>query len=128
MANPGWSWQQALHDALSAALGIPIYDGAVPDGAQHPYAVIGREVTTNHGGLTARRVDGLVHVTVWSTHTGRQEMRQILAAIDAALHNKRLPMDEGQRATARIQRTRITMEPDGQTHRGLVVVRVTTEH
>lgn len=127
MTDPSLATQAGLYQLLTAALDCPVYD-AVPEGAAPPYVVIDYEVASNADMLNRRMDRRLLYLSVWSTYQGQREVKEIMAAITAALHNARLAIPSGRSTQIRIQRTSTNREPDGRTYQGQVVLSLLTPH
>lgn len=127
MTDPSLATQTGLYQLLTAALDCPVYD-AVPADAAPPYVVLDYEVTTNADMLNRRMDNRLLYLSVWSNYQGQREVKEIMAAITAALHNARLVIPSGRSTQIRIQRTSTNREPDGRTYQGQVVLSLLTPH
>ena len=84
--------QAALYAALSGHIGAPVYD-YVPPGAAMPYVVIGHLTETPDDLHDREGSDVTATLHIWSDATGTRETNEILAAMDAALHHRRLVVD-----------------------------------
>lgn len=142
MTDPSLPLQEALYarlrsDAALTALlaphadadigGSAVYD-AVPQNARFPYVTLDREVKRNADHLNGRLDLRFVYLNVWSDHPGQQEVKQIIAAIDAALHEQPLPLSTGRVASVRVQDTDTARDADGRTYMGRVTLRIYTQH
>lgn len=130
MADPGWATQKAIYTALTAGSPAPafaVYD-AVPAGAAYPYVVLSGHQAVPDDPLASRRDERWFYLSVWSTYKGQKEVLEIMAEIDARLHQQRLPLETGRMVRAYVTRKLTLAEPDGATWQGQVTVRVITEH
>ena len=127
MTDPSWSLQQALYQALSAALPCPVYD-AVPQGAAYPYVTIDREVRRNADFLNSRLDERFVYLNVWSDYPGQKEVKEIIAAIDAALHRQPLEIADGRVVSCIVRDTDTSRDADGVTYMGRVTLQILTQH
>ena len=127
MTDPSLPLQKAILEALQTALDTPVYDD-VPQGAAYPYVVISNQVIRPDDPLTRRRDDRFVYLSVWSEYAGQFEVLNIMAAIDATLHQARLPMESGRMVRSYVVRKITQREPDNKTFMGMTTVRVITEH
>lgn len=84
--------QAAIYQALNGHVGAAVYD-YVPPGTPYPYVVIGHltEVPDDLHDREGSDVTATLHI--WSDATGTKEVNDILAAMDAALHHRRLTVD-----------------------------------
>lgn len=120
-----WSVQAAIYAALTG-VGIAsgrIYDD-VPQNPTFPYVTIG-ESQSLAADITCR--DGeeeYVDLHIWSQYSGQKELKDIAAAIHAALHGVSLSAAGRSSAHAFIQSVRTMRDPDGVTRHGVVTVRV----
>ena len=127
MADPSLALQQALFARLNAELSCPIYDGAPLD-APKPYVSIDSEVVANSDFLASRRDTRLFYLSVWSAKQGQAEVKQVMAEIDTALHERPMPLETGRVISVRVDRKQSNREPDGVTYQGAVTLRIITEH
>lgn len=127
MTDPSWPLQQALYSALEAALSCPVYD-AVPQGAAYPYVVLGDEVRRNADPVSGRRRDiRYRYLSIWSQHKGQREVMQIIAAIDAALHEQPLTLSTGDVVSVRVDNSSTSRDADGETYMGRVTLKILTQ-
>ena len=133
--DPGQATQEAIVAALKAELvdsspnrATGIYDGVAPPGTPAPYVTFGDENTVPLNFLVAVKEDRFIQCGVWSTARGKHEIRAIFKGFYRALHNKRLPLSEGNMVVCQVERTRITRDADDVTFMGSVTLRVMTEH
>lgn len=127
MADPTLFLQAALLDTLNAALSCPVYD-AVPQNASYPYVTIDREVKRSADFLASRMDERYLYLAVWSQHQGQKEVKEIIAAIDAALHRQRLTLDSGSVVSCIVQDTDTVRDADGKTYMGRVTLQILTQH
>ena len=126
MADP----TQALHEALLIKLNdlctCAVWD-AVPQNAPYPYVVVDNYNRENMDGLTARRDDRQVYLSVWSEVAGQAEVNSILEEI-GQLHNADLPLTTGTVASLRVMRSDTNRDADGVTFMGRATLRILTSH
>lgn len=127
MADPTLALQKALLAALDTGLSCEVYD-AVPQDAAYPYVTLDTTAVDNDDYLRGRRDLRFVYLTVWSQQRGQQEVMEIMADIDTALHEKPLTLDTGRVISVRVDRKRTNREPDNETFMGQVTLRVWTRH
>lgn len=127
MADPSLALQQALFARLNAELSCPVYDGAPLD-APKPYVSIDSEVVANSDFLASRRDTRLFYLSVWSAKQGQAEVKQVMAEVDAALHERPMSLETGRVISVRVDRKQSNREPDGVTYQGAVTLRIITEH
>lgn len=126
MTDPSWPLQQALYQALSD-LSCPVYD-AVPQTAAYPYVVLGDEVRRNSDPVSGRRRDTRYrYLNIWSQHKGQSQVMQIMAEIDAALHDKPLTLSTGDVVSVRIDNSSTSRDADGETFMGRVTLKIITQ-
>lgn len=124
---PTWDLQKAIYQELSSALSVPVYD-SVEQGTAMPYVTFDYFDLTNRDMLNQRMDDVVMYFAVWSDYRGQREIMDILAAMDAALHEKRLTLDSGRIAQMRTLTMRTNREPDGLTYMGQYRLGVLIEH
>lgn len=127
MTDPSWPLQQALYQALSNALPCPVYD-AVPQDAAYPYVTIDREVRRGADFLASRMDERYVYLNVWSAYQGQKEVKEIIAAIDAALHRQPLTLATGRVVSCVVRDTDTARDADGTTYMGRVTLQILTQH
>ena len=127
MADPSCALQVALFDRLAAEVSCPIYD-SVPMDAAFPYVSLDYEVSSNDDPLAGRRDIRLFYLSVWSDFKGQEEVKRLMAEIDAATHERPLPLTTGRVVSIRVDRKQTNREPDGVTYKGSVTLRIITQH
>lgn len=127
MADPSFALQVALAARLEAELSCPFWDGA-PLNEPLPYVSLDNEVSTNDDPLSGRRDIRLLYLSVWSDFKGQEEVKRLMAEIDAALHERPMPLSTGRVVSIRVIRKNANREPDGITYQGSVTLRIVTEH
>lgn len=93
-----------------------------------PYVSIDSEVSVNSDILNKRRDTRLFYLSVWSDFKGQEEVKGIMAQIDAALHQRPLPLATGRVISIRVERKQAQRDTDGETYQGSVTLRILTEH
>lgn len=114
-----------LGDGDLAALVSGVYDH-VPEGAEFPYVVLGRDITSSpdntHATLGRRTI---VPVHVWSTYAGSAEVVEILDRIQTLLDHQALTVP-GQRVTSVLhETTQVLDDPDPDIRHGVADFAVT---
>lgn len=127
MADPSFALQVAVFDRLEVEVSCPIYD-SVPMNADMPYVSLDYEITSNNDPLASRRDIRLFYLSVWSDFKGQEEVKRLMAEIDAALHERPVPLTTGRVVSIRVDRKQTNREPDGVTYQGSVTLRIITEH
>ncbi|MCK8685365.1 DUF3168 domain-containing protein [Pseudomonas umsongensis] len=127
MADPSFALQVALFDRLVAEVSCPIYD-SVPMDASFPYVSLDYEISSNDDSLASRRDIRLFYLSVWSDFKGQEEVKRLMAEIDAATHERPLPLTAGRVVSIRVDRKQTNREPDGVTCQGSVTLRIITQH
>jgi hypothetical protein len=127
MADPSFALQVALFDRLVAEVTCPIYD-SVPMDAELPYVSLDYEIAGNDDPLAGRRDIRLFYLSVWSDFKGQEEVKRLMSEIDAALHERPMPLTTGRIVSIRVDRKQTNREPDGVTYQGSVTLRIITEH
>jgi hypothetical protein len=127
MADPSFALQVALFGRLVAEVSCPIYD-SVPMDAPFPYVSLDYEISSNDDPLASRRDIRLFYLSVWSDFKGQEEVKRLMAEIDAATHERPLALTTGRVVSIRVDRKQTNREPDGVTYQGSVTLRIITEH
>lgn len=137
MADPSLAVQGAIYTALGGVSGftingspgttVKVYD-KVPAGAAYPYVTLDSQFVNDADFLASRMDERLFYLNVWSTYSGQAQVWQIMAEIDARLHNQRLALETGTMVICRVKRKRTNREPDNVTFMGQVTLRILTQH
>ncbi|KGK24793.1 DUF3168 domain-containing protein [Pseudomonas plecoglossicida] len=127
MSDPSFALQVALFARLEAEVSCPVFDGAPMDQPM-PYVSLDSEVSIPSDILSKRRDTRLIYLSVWSRFRGQEEVKRIMAEIDAAVHQRPLPLETGRVISIRVDRKQALRENDGETYQGSVTLRVLTEH
>jgi hypothetical protein len=89
-ADASWPLQQAVKAALAAAVSpVPVYDD-VPPGAALPYVLVGDDTSANAGSKDIAGDEFTITVHCWSAARGKQQAKEIMADVYAALHRQTL--------------------------------------
>ena len=123
-----WAVQLALHAALEAAPdleGVRIHDD-VPDEPVFPFVTIGEGRITDYPGLPGAR-EHEVRVHAYSRWGGRAELKRIEAAVRAALHDARLPLDGHRLSQCRHVFSDVIRRPDQDSFHAAMRFRLVTE-
>lgn len=131
--SASWALQKAVHVALtnSAALtvltdGIRVYD-EVPRNATYPYVTHGESVVRDWSTSTDDGHEHSISVHVWSQGAGRKQAHELLGIIEQTLDGQALPLDGHRLITLQHEHSEVRRESDGETWRGLLRLRATTE-
>lgn len=133
MSSASWELQKAVFAALSgdatlASLlgGARIYD-EVPRGAALPYVTLGETSLRDWSTGSEEGHEHILTLSVWSRANGEREVHQILARIDAVLHDAALAPGGVRLVNLRHEFSEVRRDPDGETSRGLLRFRAVTE-
>lgn len=133
MASAGLALQRAVFSALSkdaalvALLGsAKIYDD-VPQRTDFPYVSFGQSTERDWSTATEDGAEHLVTLHVWSRAVGRKEVRTILEAVRAVLHDAVLTLTGHRLVNLRHEFSDTRRDPDGETYHGIVRYRAVTE-
>lgn len=126
--------QEAVYLALSndAALtallgsGNRIYDH-VPAGAALPYVVIGETTAADISGALVDMQEHTLTMHAWSERPTSLEVKQIVAAVRAVLHDARLTLNSGRCPNIRCEYHETMRDPDGISHHGVMRFRAVTQ-
>lgn len=127
----------ALQKALFSHLGsygpltALVGEGGIVDDAEEqlgfPYVTIGDIQSRDWSTQSGRGQEHQVTINVWSRAAGRQEVQQIMGAIDAAL-DEEMPVLAGHRlVNLRPVFWHALRGPDGETYRGIMRLRAVTQ-
>lgn len=133
MASVSWELQKAIHAALVGDSGITallagphIYD-EVPRGREPPYVTIGESLVRDWSTGTEDGHEHFLTISVWSRANGEREVHQVTAAIEGALNGADLILTGARLITLRQEFFEVRRESDGETARGILRFRATTE-
>jgi hypothetical protein len=116
-----------LDDAAVAALvDARVYD-APPRNAAFPYVALGPAGVTDWSTGTEAGAEHALAITVWSRERGKRACHEILAAVEAALHDADLTLSGHALVNLRFERSETRRETDGITWRGTMHFRGVTE-
>lgn len=120
------SIQASVYQLLTSVAGMPpVYDD-VPQGAQFPYIVIGDDISTPFDDDCGVGAETLVTIHVWSTYSGRREVKDILALIYSAMNRAKLPLNNAYTVDCNFDYQDTFLDPDGVTRHGIIRFRLLT--
>lgn len=113
--------------ALTAVLGGTgrIHDHVQP-GSPLPYVTIGDGQAADYGGSDVDAQEHTLTIDCWSETPSSLELRRIMAAVRAALHDADLTLSAGRCANIRQESSQTLRDPDGITHHGVLRFRAVT--
>lgn len=113
-------------DSTLAALGVTVYDNVPPSPAM-PYVRVGEESLVDDGGKDYDAVSRIIGIHAFSNYSGSKEVKDVMSAVDAALHDLPLAVD-GQQVVfiRRSMSPIIILEKDAITRHGVVRFRALT--
>jgi len=117
------SLQQAVFDALVAALSVSVYDH-VPDDAAFPYVVVGEDTLNMWDTKSINGFDAMVTLHTWSRYRGRKECKQIQGNIYDALHDAPLAITGYNHVYTYLDNEDSFLDEDGLTRHGVSRYRV----
>lgn len=123
-----WALQKAIYAALSAdsvlsaLVDTRIHDN-VPGNVLFPYLALGENETRDWPGGMEHRLT----IHVFSRRRGRTETKRIIGAVNAALHDAALTLQDHALVNLRFLDAASRREPDGETWRGTIRFRAVTE-
>lgn len=131
--NPALAVQEALYALLSSdtALlsllgGLHVHDDVPPKRA-FPYVTIGDIETSDWSTQTQRGYEHIVTLNAWSRYAGRKQLHQIIALIDDIIESQALDATGFNIVNQRIVFWTALRDPDGETYRGIMRLRIVTE-
>lgn len=116
-----WGLQKALFAALNEIGDWKAYD-AVPQGAAFPYVVMDGQLANDAQLLSHPREDVRLYLSVWSRVKGQEEVLRIMRAIKDALHNRRLPLEDGYLVSLTVSRMLTQKDIGDETYIGYVTL------
>lgn len=132
-AGASWALQKGVYEtliadtALTGLLGGPRVFDDVPDTAAFPYLTIGDDATSEYLTFSDTGFAHAFAVHVWSRASGRGELKQIAAAVIAALHDAPLVLEDNLLVNLGFLSSLALRESDGRTYHGIVRFRAVTE-
>ena len=131
--NPALDLQGAIYAALSnhvnltTALGGPkIYDD-VPQSTTFPYVTLGEIETRDWDTQTSSGHEHIVTLHGWSKYKGRKQIQTIIAAIDEALDDQNLTLQDHRLVNLHVVFWSAMRDLDGRAYHGIVRLRAVTE-
>jgi Protein of unknown function (DUF3168) len=131
--SASWALQKAVHVALTNASaltaltgGVRVFDD-VPRTAAYPYITHGESVVRDWSTSTDEGHEHSISIHVWSQGAGRKQAHEILGVIGRTLDDQTLPLDGHRLITLHHEHSEVRRESDGETWRGLLRLRATTE-
>lgn len=132
MADRSLQVQKAIVARLKAAsavtsiVGQRIYDRA-PQNVTFPYLRLMDVSSVPFDAEALRGRDMLLQISVFSRAVGRVEARQVMAAINEALHRRDLELEAGVVVLCRVSSARDMADPDDVTTHGIVELQIITD-
>jgi hypothetical protein len=102
--------QTAIYAALNGAIGAAVYD-EVPPGAAGPYVVIGEGTERPWDTMSDSGSEETVTLHAWSKAKGSLQVKALLAAVDAVLHDARLTLTGATMVIMRREFAEVFKEP-----------------
>lgn len=124
---------EAIYDVLAGDAALTAIIGAdkvwdhVRAGAAEPYVVIGETTAVDAGAVGIDAQEHTVTIHAWSITPSSLQVRTIVAAVRAALHDADLTLAAGQCRNLRCEITETMRDPDGVTHHGVLRFRAVTQ-
>jgi hypothetical protein len=115
----------AVRDKLTAALSgvAAIYDD-VPHDADYPYVDIAAQNRAPTDTLRNHGFTFQFFPAIYSHYKGQREVRQILDAIDTALHDAHLVLATGHAVRCQVTEQRCVRDQDGRTYQGGATIEI----
>lgn len=133
MADHAIDLQAAVYAALTADAALTTLIGAgrihdhVPPGAELPYVVIGDGTAVDVSGIGIDAQEHTLTIHCWSEASSTLQVKQMVAAVRAALHDVSLTLAAGQCPNIRCDYHETMRDPDGITHHGVLRFRAVTQ-
>jgi hypothetical protein len=132
MTHPSLALQKAVVAALvadtavGALIGERIYD-APPRDATFPYVTVGQVNTTDWSTGTEAGAEHQLTLHVWSRERGKKQCYAIAEAVEAALHDAALTLEDHALVNIRFEFAETRRDPDGITFHSAIRFRAATE-
>lgn len=134
MSEAMFAVQDAVYDLLvanagmQAVLGNPprIYD-YVPQNAVFPYLTLGDTRAENFDTKDGVGINQLITLHAWSRYRGQKEMKDILKAVNLALHRSSMTVSGYNFTDCRFESAETFLDDDGLTYHGLCRYRLITQ-
>lgn len=113
--------QRTIFQLLQAALtpqGVTVYDH-LPENRSYPHVVIGDDTLSDWSTDTETGVDVVLTIHTYSNVRGKRQVRRIMDAMKAALHNADPPVEDYETVLLQFQQDVIVEESDGVTWHGI---------
>lgn len=133
MASAGWVLQKAIFATLAADAVLTGLIGAgkifddVPRDAEFPYVVFGPGMELDWSDSTSAGHEHRLVLHVWSRHSGRRQIYEVMDAVRTALHERALVPEGHRLINLRHERSEARRDEDGETYQGIVRFRAVTE-
>jgi hypothetical protein len=132
MSDASWAVQRGVYAVLrddvdlQNLLGTParIYDD-VPEEVLFPYLTLGEVRTKAWSGVPGGQEHDL-RLHAWSRYGGRREIKEIMSAVYAALHDEDFPVDGVDLVNCRYVFADMWLRPDNETYHGVMRYRIVT--
>jgi hypothetical protein len=131
--SASWALQKGIYQKLAADTtltelmgGVHIYDD-VPQGTAYPYLTLGQSVVRDWSTATEKGQEHVLTLHVWSSAAGRKQAKQIIQAIDEALHDVDLVLEDHSLVNLRFEFADARREPSGEVYHGIIRYRAVTE-
>lgn len=132
LTDPSIDLQRALvakfkaTEPLTALIDDRVFDSVLP-GAVYPYVTLGEAQIFPELGEETDAADTSITIHAWSQKPGYGEVKQIGAAIIAALHDAELEIDTGVVQSLLLESARYLRDPDGKTSHGVFTFDILTD-
>lgn len=127
MSRQALALQKAVITVVEAEVSTPIFD-AVPQGTGYPYITYNQSSVQADDFLVERMDRISLSLNVWSRQPGQQEVLEVMAALDDALHRRQLSLDDGDLVSLRVTAKRTNREPDNETFTGQITLLAHIHH
>ena len=133
MASASFALQKAIYTTLTANAGViavlgaaRIYDD-VPTRSEFPYMTFGQTTERDWSTGTEPGHEHTITLHVWSRGRGRKEADEVMAAVQAALHDAALALTGHRLVNLRHEFSDARRDPDGESFHGISRYRAVTE-
>ena len=134
MASGGsWSLQKSVYEALTSDASVTGLLGgtniftAAPQSANYPYLTLGESVNPDWSTGSQDGAERILTLHVWSRAGGEEETHDIINAIQTALQNGPVAVNDDHRVNLRHEYSGARRDPNDETYHGIVRYRAVTE-
>jgi hypothetical protein len=133
MSSASWELQKAVFSKLSGDAPVTALLGAnriyndVPRAAVLPYVTLAGSAIRDWSTGSEDGHEHVLTIGIWSRANGEREVHRVLSAIEDALHDHDLALENHHLVNLRAEFSEVRRDADGETSRGTLRLRAITE-